>query len=88
MPCHGWNQKMVPHQRKHRGSHSNDEVSDDGMELKLAEGLSVEDHGTEFYLVSEGDGHDLTLSLEAPVAERLARFILSRRGEAASGGKS
>lgn len=55
---------------------------------KLSASLTVEDHGTEFYLVSEGDGHDLTLSLEAPVAERLARFILSRRGFAVSGGKS
>jgi len=47
----------------------------------LAAGLVVEDHGTEFYLVSRGEGHDLTLSLEADVAEQLARFILSRRGQ-------
>lgn len=50
----------------------------------LAPGLTVEDHGSEFYIVSAGDGHDLTLALEAPVAERLARFILARRGGAAS----
>lgn len=55
--------------------------------LELAKGLAVEDHGTEFYLVSEGQGHDITISLEAPVAERLARFILSRRGVSALGGK-
>lgn len=54
---------------------------------ELAPGLVVEDHGSEFYIVSEGEGHDLTLALEAPVAERLARFILARRGGAASGGK-
>ena len=53
----------------------------------LTDSLTVEDHGTEFYLVVGGDGHDLTLSLDAPVAERLARFILSRRGLAAPGGK-
>jgi len=54
--------------------------------ISLTRGLAVEDHGSEFYLISEGDGHDLTLALEAPVAERLARFILARRGGAASGG--
>lgn len=59
----------------------------DEISTKLSPSLSIEDHGTEFYLVSEGDGHDLTLSLEAPVAERLARFILSRRGLVASGGR-
>lgn len=53
----------------------------------LAPGLTVEDHGSEFYIISQGDGHDLTFALEAPVAERLARFILARRGMAASGGK-
>lgn len=52
---------------------------------ELEPGLRIEDHGSEFYLVSEGEGHDLTLALEAPVAERLARFILARRGGAASG---
>lgn len=52
---------------------------------ELAPGLTIEDHGSEFYIISEGDGHDLTLALEAPVAERLARFILARRGGAASG---
>lgn len=52
---------------------------------QLSRHLSIEDHGSEFYLVSEGDGYDLTLSLDAPVAERLARFILARRGGAASG---
>lgn len=55
--------------------------------IELGTGFSIEDHGSEFYLISEGEGHDLTLSLEAPVAERLARFILSRRGAAALGGK-
>ena len=55
--------------------------------VDLCPGLSAEDHGTEFYLISEGEGHDFTLSIEAPVAERLARFILSRRGAAALGGK-
>lgn len=54
---------------------------------QLSDTLRVEDHGSEFYLVSEGEGHDITLSLEAPVAERLAKFILSRRGGAALGGK-
>lgn len=52
---------------------------------ELAPGLSIEDHGSEFYIVTGGDGHDLTLALEAPVAERLARFILARRGGAALG---
>lgn len=52
--------------------------------IELAEGLQIEDHGSEFYLVSEGVGHDITISLDVPVAERLARFILSRRGAAAS----
>lgn len=60
----------------------------DESSIQLSASLTFEDHGTEFYLISEGDGHDLTLSLEAPVAERLARFILSRRGFAVSGGKS
>lgn len=55
--------------------------------IELTKGLHVEDHGSEFYLISEGEGHDITISLEAPVAERLARFILSRRGGAALGGK-
>lgn len=62
-------------------------MTPESQALSLASGLSVEDHGSEFYLISEGEGHDLTLSLEAPVAERLARFILSRRGAAALGGK-
>lgn len=47
---------------------------------RLSEGLVVEDHGTEFYVVSRGEEHDVTISLEAPVAEALARFILQRRG--------
>jgi hypothetical protein len=57
---------------------------------KLSPHLSVEDHGSEFYLISEAEGHDFTLTLEAPVAERLAEFILSRRrlrGDAAVGRK-
>lgn len=62
-------------------------VDSEGGTQQLTESLSVEDHRTEFYVVSRGDGHDLTLSLDAPVAERLARFILSRRGHAAPGGK-
>ena len=55
--------------------------------IELTKGLHVEDHGSEFYLVSEGVGHDITISLEAPVAELLARFILSRRGGSALGGQ-
>ena len=55
--------------------------------VELTPGLRVEDHGSEFYLISEGVGHDITISLEAPVAEHLARFILSRRGASALGGK-
>lgn len=50
----------------------------------LSPHLTVEDHGSEFYLVSVGEGYDFTLTLEALVAERLARFILSRRGGSAS----
>lgn len=41
--------------------------------------LSVEDTGDAFFLLSEGEGHDLTLSLEPEVAFQLAEFILSRR---------
>lgn len=55
--------------------------------VQLAPGLVIEDHGTEFFLLSRGERHDVTISLDAPVAETLARFILSRRGDAASGGK-
>jgi len=73
---------MDPHRGKPRDAALQAELS-----VQLAPGLMAEDHGTEFYIISEGEGHDLTLSLEAPVAERLARFILSRRGLAASGGK-
>jgi hypothetical protein len=61
-----------------------------GSELQswpLADGLAVEDHATEFFLVFRGDGHDVTISLDAPVAEALARFILQRRGSAASGSR-
>ena len=47
---------------------------------QLTPTLAIEDHGTEFYVVSRGEGHDLTLSLDADVAERLALFILERRG--------
>lgn len=63
------------------------DVHRSGSTFELAERLSVEDHITEFYLVSRGDGHDVTLSLDATVAVRLAHFILSRRGDAAPGGK-
>lgn len=53
--------------------------------MSLGPGLSVEDHASEFYLISHGEGLDFTLSLDAPIAEHLARFILSRRGDAPSG---
>lgn len=75
----GWNQNMDPHS----GRRTPPPEHESGVEI--APRLRVEDHGSEFYLVSEGDGHDLTLALEAPVAERLARFILARRGRTASG---
>ena len=52
----------------------------DSHQLQLTAALVVEDHGTEFYLVSRGDGHDYTLSLDAEIAARLAQFILERRG--------
>lgn len=54
---------------------------------QLSPQLSVEDTGDAFFIISEGTGHDLTLSLDPDVAVRLARFILSRRGGAALGGK-
>lgn len=47
--------------------------------LALSVNLSVEDTGDSFFIISEGTGHDLTLSLEPDVAVRLAEFILSRR---------
>lgn len=63
-------------------------MEDESRTAKLSANLIVEDHGSEIYLISESEGHDLTFSLEAPVAERLARFILSRRDQrAALGGK-
>lgn len=46
--------------------------------MELSSNLTVEDHGSEFYLISRGGGHDITITLEGPVAERLARFILDR----------
>ena len=46
---------------------------------RLSDNLQVENHGTEFYLVSTGQGHDLTVSLERDVAHRLAQFILRGR---------
>lgn len=46
---------------------------------RLSDNLQVENHGTEFYLVSTGQGHDLTVSLERDVAQRLAQFILRGR---------
>lgn len=55
--------------------------------FSVAPGLSIEDHGDEFYLVWEGVGHDVTFALDGEVAVRLAEFILSRRGEAALGGR-
>ena len=61
----------------------NQEMASVGPTERLTTSLTVEDHGTEFYLISDGDGHDLTLSLDARVAERLAHFILARRGKAA-----
>ena len=51
---------------------------------RLSENLLVEDHGTEFYLVSTGQGHDLTVSLERDVALRLAQFILRGRPSGAA----
>lgn len=59
----------------------------DERRLSLTNGLIVEDHGDEFYLVWEGVGHDVTFALDGEVAVRLAEFILSRRGGAALGGK-
>ena len=56
---------------------------------EIAPGLSIEDTGDAVFLVSEGDGHDLTLSLEPAVALRLAKFILSQarhREQVSSGG--
>lgn len=47
-------------------------------EVELRPGLTLEDHGTEFYLISEGDGHDLTLSLEVDIARAIAQFIDAR----------
>lgn len=46
--------------------------------IELSASLSIEDQGTEFYLISEGDGHDLTFSLDDTVAEHLATFIIER----------
>lgn len=48
-------------------------------EAVLAPGLRVEDTGDSIFLVSEGNGHDLTLSIEPEVATILAEFIMSRR---------
>jgi hypothetical protein len=53
--------------------------------LELANGLRVEDHSTEFYLVLRSERCDMTVSLDGPVAEALARFILQRRGSAVVG---
>lgn len=52
--------------------------------LEVAPGLVVEDHGDNFFLVFEGDGHDLTVSLENQVARRIATFIAERMREAES----
>lgn len=75
----GWNQNMDPHSGTRLPTQAERE-----SQVEIAPGLRIEDHGSEFYIISEGEGHDLTLALEAPVAERLARFILARRGGAAS----
>lgn len=55
--------------------------------LALSTNLSIEDTGDAFFIISEGEGHDLTLSLDPDLALRLAHFILSRRGGAALGGR-
>lgn len=45
---------------------------------QLSPTLVVEDHGTEFFLVSRGEGHDITLSLDADVAVELSHFLSER----------
>lgn len=47
--------------------------------VTLSPSFAAEDHGDEFYLIWRGQGYDATVSLDAQVAEALARFILSRR---------
>lgn len=56
-----------------------------GRRSDIRPDLSIEDHGTEFYVVSRGEGHDLTLSLDSTVAEALAHFILDRLGQRPAG---
>lgn len=56
--------------------------SPSGSRMSLSRGLAVEDHGGEFFLISEGEGYDITLSIENAVAVDLARFILGRRSGA------
>lgn len=47
-------------------------------EIELDPTLSVEDHGTEFYIIMRGDAHDVTISIEADAAAELARFVMQR----------
>ncbi|MFA5861783.1 MAG: hypothetical protein WDA16_08815 [Candidatus Thermoplasmatota archaeon] len=47
-------------------------------DIELRPGLTLQDHGTEFYLITQGDGYDLTLSLDEAVAEQLAIFVMER----------
>jgi hypothetical protein len=54
---------------------------------ELSPSVAIEDHATEFYLVIEAAGADVTLALEDEAAVAMAQFILKRRGFAASGGK-
>lgn len=47
-------------------------------EIELAPGLTVDDQGDGFYLVMEGNGHDVTISLDDPIALALADFVHER----------
>lgn len=49
-------------------------------EERLAPGLTIEDHGDAFYLILEGEGCDITISIENDQARKLAAFIQRRQG--------
>lgn len=67
------NRTGVPPKRAPREDESDESV------FALAPGLTIEFTGDAFFLVSRGEGHDLTLALEPSVAFDLAEFILRRQ---------
>lgn len=46
--------------------------------IELAPRLTVEDQGDGFYLIMQGDGHDVTIELDDHIALALAEFVEER----------